>query len=106
MSWPGGRQTQRHPDRFPAGRRQRMTGKPNMSDDRQSATVLNPPAEPSRLNRLFGRGLLSGGREMSAVARLIVFALALILLSVSTVAIDWGSGRIVVEEGDAADQTI
>jgi cyclic-di-AMP phosphodiesterase PgpH len=83
-----------------------MTGKPNMSDDRQSATVIIPPAEPSRLNRLVGRGLLSGGRQLSAVVRLFLFALALILLSVSTVAIDWGSGRIVVEEGDAADQTI
>jgi putative nucleotidyltransferase with HDIG domain len=35
-----------------------------------------------------------------------LFAVALTLLSVSSVAVDWGSGRIVVTEGDAADRTI
>ena len=51
-------------------------------------------------------GRRSDGEPLSAIARLILFTLALMILSVASVAIDWGSGSIVVEEGEAADQTI
>lgn len=77
-----------------------------MSDDRESVTVSNPRAQPSRLDRLRGRVLLSGDQPLNALARLALFAVALIALSVGSVAVDWGSGEIVVEEGEAADQTI
>ncbi len=83
-----------------------MTGLPNMSDDRQSQTVTVPPVQPSHMDRLTGRGLLSGDLPLNAVARLVLFAVALIALSVFSVAVDWGAGEIVVQEGDAADETI
>lgn len=77
-----------------------------MSDDRPSATVPSARIQPSRLDRLFRRGRQSGGLPLSALARLALFTLSLMILSVASVAIDWGSGAIVVHEGDAADQTI
>ena len=58
------------------------------------------------MDRLTGRGLLSGALPLTGVARLALFTVALIVLSVASVAVDWGSGQIVVQEGDAADQTI
>lgn len=60
----------------------------------------------SGLPRLLRLPKLAGGRRWSALARLSLFTAVLIALSVSSVAIDWGAGEIVVREGDAADQTI
>ncbi|HEX5167447.1 MAG TPA: HDIG domain-containing protein, partial [Thermomicrobiales bacterium] len=53
-----------------------------------------------------GRRFFAGDRPIDGLARLALFAIALTVLSVSSVAVDWGSGDIVVREGDAADQTI
>lgn len=60
----------------------------------------------SRLNRMPGGRLLAGDRPLNAIARLALFTVVLITLSVGSVAINWGSGDLVVSEGDAADQTI
>ena len=77
-----------------------------MSDEQQTATIPGVPTRPSWQERFSGKRLLERGRRLNAVARLALFAVALIVLSVMSVAIDWGSGNIVVREGDAADQTI
>ncbi|HYI16399.1 MAG TPA: hypothetical protein VEX37_13470, partial [Thermomicrobiales bacterium] len=77
-----------------------------MSDDRQSAPGSGLTPQPSHFDRLTGRGFLSGDLPLNAVARLVLFTVALIVLSVASVAVDWGTGEIVVQEGDAADETI
>jgi len=77
-----------------------------MSDDLQTATIPESPAGQPWRSRISGHGLIERGRRLNALVRLALFGLALIILSVASVAIDWGNGRIVVEEGDAADQTI
>ncbi|MEX1157364.1 MAG: HDIG domain-containing metalloprotein [Thermomicrobiales bacterium] len=77
-----------------------------MNDERQTAPIPTVRVQPTRLERLMGGGQLTGGQRLNALARLALFAAALLVLSVASVAIDWGSGQIVVREGDAADQTI
>lgn len=77
-----------------------------MSDDRQSPTMTDGQVHGSGRARLPDWARHTGTLPFNALVRLLLFTLVLTVLSVGSVAIDWGSGEIVVREGDAADQTI
>src|SRR5687768_18525302 len=69
-----------------------------------SLTTLKP--RHPRLHRLLSASI---GREhvpLRDVARLLMFGIALLTLSVASVAVDWGGRDVALRAGDAASETI
>jgi cyclic-di-AMP phosphodiesterase PgpH len=77
-----------------------------VSDASRPVSLTKPKPRHSRLGRVLSSGIGRENIPVRDVARLLMFGLALLSLSIASVAIDWGSGDVAVRAGDAASETI